>query len=120
MLCGIISPTAGDAEVEGMSIANDMDHVRSVIGVCPQDDVLFPTLNAVEHLTFVAALKNLSKDVARLAGRSLEEVGLMPEDHRGRRVSTFSGGMKRKLSLAIAIVGDPRVVYLDEPTRFGI
>jgi ATP-binding cassette subfamily A (ABC1) protein 3 len=116
MLCGLISPSSGDAEVEEMSITTDMDRVRSVIGVCPQEDILFPLLNAIEHLAFVAALKGLTGDVGRTIESALEEVSLMPDDHKNRRVSTFSGGMRRKLSIAIAILGDPRVCVLDEPT----
>lgn len=115
MLVGLITPTSGDAFIEGKSILNDMDDIRKSIGICPQMDLLFPTLSATEHLELVGKLRtgSSSKNLKEEIYTALSNIGLPTNDQQAK---TFSGGMKRKLSLLMALFCDPKVVFLDEPT----
>eukprot|EP01112_Ceratiomyxa_fruticulosa_P017197 TRINITY_DN5316_c0_g1_i2.p1 TRINITY_DN5316_c0_g1~~TRINITY_DN5316_c0_g1_i2.p1 ORF type:complete len:892 (-),score=168.99 TRINITY_DN5316_c0_g1_i2:62-2737(-) len=115
ILTGLFPPTSGDAYVFNKSIVNDIDEVRAMTGVCPQHDILFNELTAREHLTMFAELKKipLSQRVTAV-DNILHQVNLYTVgDHR---VSSFSGGMKRRLSIAISCIGDPKIIFMDEPT----
>lgn len=115
MLTGMVAPSAGDAEVAGLSIRTEMHKVRRIIGVCPQHDVLWFELTVLEHLLTYARLRNVAEaNVRQRAQAQLREVGLTEKAHT--RAGSLSGGQKRKLSLCLALIGDPRVVFLDEPT----
>ena len=115
MLTGLIEPTSGSAEVFGFDMDTQMTSIREILGVCPQHNVLFPNLTVWEHLMFFGSLKSQDEDtVANQARSLLRDMNL--EDKSEKRVSELSGGMKRKLSLAIAFMGQSRVVFLDEPT----
>ena len=115
MLVGLITPTSGDAFIEGKSISTDIDEIRKSIGICPQMDLLFPTLTAAEHLELIGMLhgSTSSKELKEEIRTTLANIGLPTTD---QQVMTFSGGMKRKLSLAMALFCNPKVVFLDEPT----
>jgi ABC-type multidrug transport system ATPase subunit len=115
MLCGLFGPTSGNAIVNGHRLSDSMGEIHKVMGVCPQDNVLWNDLTAAEHLKFYARLRGVKpKDLKRAVGTALASVNL----HKWANVASgkFSGGMKRRLSVAIAIVGNPRIVYLDEPS----
>lgn len=117
MLTGLYEPTAGDASVYGMRLTSDMHAIRQFIGVCPQHDVLFSLLTVSEHLRFYGELKCPSLSSAELEDkitRLIAEVGLTEKVDAPS--SSLSGGQKRKLSLAIALIGEGKVVILDEPT----
>jgi len=115
MLCGYSKPTSGDAFIFGRSIRTDMEEVRSFMGVCPQHDVLFNDLTAKEHIELFAGIKNIPRHlVANLVTDRLGAVRLLKVQNH--RAGTFSGGMKRRLSVAISTIGDPRVIFMDEPT----
>ncbi|GAB2295549.1 Phospholipid-transporting ATPase abca1 [Dionaea muscipula] len=115
MLVGLIPPSSGDALIFGRSILTDMDAIRKELGVCPQNDILFPELTVKEHLEIFAALKGVKEDILKSAvTEMIDEVGLA--DKVNTVVSALSGGMKRKLSLGIALIGNSKVVILDEPT----
>lgn len=115
MLVGLIPPTTGDAIVFGKSILTDMDEIRKVLGVCPQNDILFPELTVREHLEMFAILKGVNEDILeRSVTEMVDEVGLA--DKLNTVVWALSGGMKRKLSLGIALIGNSKVIILDEPT----
>lgn len=115
MLSGLLMPTDGDAEVYGDSIHDQMHRIREYMGICPQHDVLFPNLTVQEHMELYAGLKNVSaKERAGEIHRKIAEVGLTEKVHALSK--TLSGGQKRKLSVAIALLGDSRVVFMDEPT----
>eukprot|EP01105_Mastigella_eilhardi_P023001 TRINITY_DN5750_c0_g1_i2.p1 TRINITY_DN5750_c0_g1~~TRINITY_DN5750_c0_g1_i2.p1 ORF type:complete len:1644 (-),score=438.19 TRINITY_DN5750_c0_g1_i2:58-4989(-) len=118
MLTGLIPPTSGDALVEGLSIRTSMDEVRRRIGVCPQHDLLYDDLTAEEHLTLFGRLKGIPRSqIAAKVREMIEAVDLQEVlQTKNKLVRTFSGGMKRKLSLAIALIGDSKVVFLDEPS----
>lgn len=116
-LTGVSPATGGDALVYGHSIRSsvDMSSIRKLIGVCPQFDVLWDELSAEEHLYLFASIKGVPAASIKLAvEKSLAEVELTYAA-KGR-ASGYSGGMKRRLSVAISLIGDPKVVILDEPT----
>ncbi|XP_023543867.1 ABC transporter A family member 1 [Cucurbita pepo subsp. pepo] len=115
MLVGLLPPTAGDALVLGKNIVTDMEEIRKGLGVCPQNDILFPELTVREHLEIFATLKGVKEDcLERTVVDMVNEVGLA--DKINTPVKALSGGMKRKLSLGIALIGDSKVIVLDEPT----
>lgn len=115
MLTGLISVTSGDASVYGHSVKNNLDQVQQIIGVCPQHNVLFDLLTVKEHLELFAAIKSVPKDRRdEMIRNAIAEVGL--DEKTDQLSSTLSGGQKRKLCVAIAFIGDPKVIFLDEPT----
>ncbi|KAL3632486.1 Phospholipid-transporting ATPase abca1 [Castilleja foliolosa] len=115
MLVGLVRPTSGDALVFGKNILTDMDEIRQSLGVCPQHDILFPELTVKEHLEIFANIKGVNEDcLQNVVTEMVEEVGLA--DKLNTFVSALSGGMRRKLSLGIALIGNSKVIILDEPT----
>ncbi|KFK37012.1 hypothetical protein AALP_AA4G200700 [Arabis alpina] len=115
MLVGLLPPTSGDALILGNSIVTNMDEIRKELGVCPQHDILFPELTVREHLEMFAVLKGVKEDSLKSTVADMaEEVGL--SDKINTLVQALSGGMKRKLSLGIALIGNSKVIILDEPT----
>ncbi|XP_037292721.1 ATP-binding cassette sub-family A member 5 isoform X2 [Manduca sexta] len=117
ILTGLTAPTAGTAYVYGLDVRdpNDMYEIRQMIGVCPQQDVLFDLLSVKEHLQFFASVKGIPrKRIPEEIHKALAEVGLL--DQAGVFAKHLSGGQKRKLSIAIAFIGDPKIIILDEPT----
>ncbi|KUF75756.1 ABC transporter A family member 1 [Phytophthora nicotianae] len=115
MLTGVTPPTAGDATFHGLSIREDMDEVRESLGICFQHDVLYPELSVQDHLEFYARIKGYTgEELADEVTAKVREVGLV--DKRTTMSSALSGGMKRKLSVAISLLGDSSLVFLDEPT----
>ncbi|KDO30100.1 hypothetical protein SPRG_05291 [Saprolegnia parasitica CBS 223.65] len=112
MLTGMLPPTSGDATMlRGLSLRRDMQAIRNSIGMCPQHDVLYDDLTVLEHMTFYAAIKGCAPEDVNA---KLVAVGL--DERRHTSAKALSGGMKRKLSLAIAFLGDSKIVFLDEPT----
>ncbi|CAL9192995.1 unnamed protein product [Musa hybrid cultivar] len=115
MLAGLLPPTSGDALVFGKNITTNMDVIRKMLGVCPQNDILFPELTVKEHMEIFAILKGVDDDfLEQKVLQMIDEVGLM--DKVNTMVGALSGGMKRKLSLGIALIGNSKVIILDEPT----
>eukprot|EP01118_Nematostelium_gracile_P008164 TRINITY_DN2698_c0_g1_i3.p1 TRINITY_DN2698_c0_g1~~TRINITY_DN2698_c0_g1_i3.p1 ORF type:complete len:600 (+),score=136.61 TRINITY_DN2698_c0_g1_i3:37-1800(+) len=115
MLIGLFEASSGTAYINGNNLSDDLDKIRTMMGICPQHDVLWDNLTAKEHLKFYGTIKNLKgsklkEEIARvLKGVNLYSV-------RNKRAGKFSGGMKRRLSVAIAVLGNPKVIYLDEPS----
>jgi len=115
MLTGLFSPTSGDAWVNGLSIVSDMREIQRTIGVCPQHNCLWEELTAAEHLKIFASIKGVPKEQHEaLVEEKLKSVLLF--DVANKKAGLFSGGMKRRLSVAISSVGNPKVLFLDEPT----
>ena len=115
MLTGVLKPSGGNAYVYGADIVNNMHQVQQNLGLCQQFDVLFDMLTIRQHLVFACEIKNMPLEIIdRAVTETLREV--MLTEHAEKRVKELSGGMKRKLSLAMAIVTRPKVIFLDEPT----
>uniref|UniRef100_A0A3B4GMZ5 P-type phospholipid transporter n=1 Tax=Pundamilia nyererei TaxID=303518 RepID=A0A3B4GMZ5_9CICH len=115
VLTGLFPPTSGTVYIKGMDIRHDMDLIRRTLGVCPQHNVLFDMLTVEEHVWFYGCMKGLSEaEVKAELDTLLEDVGLLHKRHE--QTKNLSGGMQRKLSVAIAFVGGSKVVVLDEPT----
>ena len=115
VLCSYTEPTAGEIVVAGHSVTAEPEAVKRAIGVVPQDIALYPDLNAMENLRFFGRMYDVPK--ARLEQRIadlLQLVGLT--EHAGKRVEHYSGGMKRRLNLAVGLLSEPRFLMLDEPT----
>ena len=115
-LTGVLPVSAGNAVVYGHKVVGGgMSAIRSTMGVCPQFDMLYNELTGREHLRLFAGIKGLPRTQwGPVADSLLEQTKL--ESAADRRSSGYSGGMKRRLSVAVALIGDPSVVYLDEPT----
>ncbi|XP_069128746.1 phospholipid-transporting ATPase ABCA1-like [Argopecten irradians] len=115
ILTGLFPPTEGTAFIYGKDIRTDIDEIRKSIGMCPQHNVLFDHLTVEEHLWFFARMRGLSpKKVEKEMEQMIKDVGL---PHKRKELSnSLSGGMKRKLSVAIAFCGNSKTVILDEPT----
>ncbi|XP_026050131.1 ATP-binding cassette sub-family A member 1 isoform X1 [Astatotilapia calliptera] len=115
VLTGLFPPTSGTVYIKGMDIRHDMDLIRRTLGVCPQHNVLFDMLTVEEHVWFYGCMKGLSEAEVKVElDTLLEDVGLLHKRHE--QTKNLSGGMQRKLSVAIAFVGGSKVVVLDEPT----
>ncbi|XP_071811381.1 phospholipid-transporting ATPase ABCA1-like isoform X2 [Apostichopus japonicus] len=115
ILTGLFPPTSGNAYIYGKSILTDIDEIRKSLGMCPQHNVLFDNLTVAEHLWFFARLKGLPpKQVKAESLKMLEDLQLPQK--KDELPSALSGGMKRKLSIAIAFLGGAKCVILDEPT----
>ncbi|EPZ36999.1 P-loop containing nucleoside triphosphate hydrolase domain-containing protein [Rozella allomycis CSF55] len=115
ILAGAVRLTDGDAFIFGFSVRFEMHKIREIMGVCPQFDILFEDLTPWEHVELYAGIKNLSLSKVRKTMK--ERISMVKLDKVvNAHVKTFSGGMKRRLSLILSTLGDPHVVYMDEPT----
>ncbi|KYB25231.1 ATP-binding cassette sub-family A member 3-like Protein [Tribolium castaneum] len=115
MICGMCLPTSGTAIVNGYDVRTNIHNVRESMGLCPQHNLLFDDLTVYEHLYFFGKLKDLENDeIKKEIDYYLTILEL--ENKRKQLSKTLSGGMKRKLSVAIALCGKSRVIMLDEPT----
>ena len=113
MLCGILQPTSGTITFDGIDVSEE--GYRAILGYLPQDFGYYPEFTAMDFLIYMAALKGLPKQSAkRRANELLELVGL--EDMGRKKIKMFSGGMKQRLGIAQALLNDPKLLILDEPT----
>lgn len=116
ILVTLLKPTSGEVSVNGMDLHNHRKAIRKLVGYLPQDFTTFSKLAVWEFLDYIAALSGIRKKSIRMAkvDRLLEDVGLF--DVRDRRASKLSGGMKRRLGIAQTLIGDPKIMVVDEPT----
>ncbi|XP_030623464.1 retinal-specific phospholipid-transporting ATPase ABCA4a [Chanos chanos] len=115
ILTGLFPPTSGTAYIYGKNIRTDMDAIRLSLGMCPQHNILFHHMTVAEHILFYSLLKGRPLPEAQEEVENmLQDVGLPHK--RNEQVQNLSGGMQRKLSVAMAFVGGAKVVFLDEPT----
>jgi len=115
MLCCLLRPNEGDARVMGHSIRSDPLDVKSVLGVVPQDIALYEDLTARENLTFWGKMYGLRGAALKArVNEMLDIIGL--RDRANERVGKYSGGMKRRVNIGVALLHKPKVIYLDEPT----
>jgi ABC-2 type transport system ATP-binding protein len=115
MLSTLIQPTGGDALIGGNSITHEPMRVRAQIGVVPQEIALYDALSARENLTFWGEMYGMGgASLHRRVDAVLEQVAL--QDKASQRVSTFSGGMKRRVNIAVGLLHEPKILFMDEPT----
>ena len=115
ILSTVLEPDRGDVSIGGHSIRHNDDAVRRLIGVCPQELALYADLSALDNLLFFGRMAGLSgREAKSQAIANLELMGLV--DRARGKVDKFSGGMKRRVNLAIALMGHPQFLFLDEPT----
>jgi len=115
MLCCLLKPTSGTASIMGHDIREDPLSVKGIIDVSPQETAIAGHLNAWENLALICGIYGLSKEETRK--RSKELLKLMGLTKRAKdQVRKYSGGMQRRLNIAMALVSDPQVIFLDEPT----
>ena len=113
MICGILRPTAGTISFDGMDVSEEL--YRDALGYLPQDFGYYPSFTGRDFLLYIAALKGLSKKAAkRKCEELLHTVNL--ETAADRKIKTYSGGMKQRLGIAQALLNDPKIIVLDEPT----
>ena len=115
MLSTLLTPTSGDAMINGFSIKNDNMQVRNHIGIVPQEIALYDDLTALENLYYWGRLYNLSGRTLELrVAEVLEQIGLT--DRAKDRIKTYSGGMKRRVNIAAGLLHKPKLLFMDEPT----
>ena len=115
ILCGLFAPSKGDVYIDGLSIRKDMEQIKSIIGIVPQNIALYPSLTAYENLRFIGRMYGLKgKILKERISMYVELLGL--EDSLRKKIITFSGGMKRRINLVAGLLHNPKIVILDEPT----
>jgi ABC-2 type transport system ATP-binding protein len=114
-LCGILKPTSGAATVNGFDATKDADKVHEIIGLCPQEPAYYSYLTGRENIEIFGTFHGVpTKQLRERTTQLIEAVGL--GDDADRRTGKYSGGMVRRVSLAMALIHDPAVAFLDEPT----
>jgi ABC-2 type transport system ATP-binding protein len=114
MMCGLLLPDDGSVLIQGKRVHGGAADVRARVGVCPQSTVLWPKLTCLEQLEFVGEMYGVPRAVARRRGEELLEI-LQLVEKRDQLATTLSGGMQRRLNLALGLVHDPEILALDEP-----
>ncbi|WP_194138539.1 ABC transporter ATP-binding protein [Robertmurraya kyonggiensis] len=115
MLSGLTMPTTGDATLLGKSVTQSPEQVRQVIAVSPQETAIASNLTVRENLELLAGIQGFNKEEGkRKADEMISQFSLQPFEKQ--RAKTLSGGWQRKLSIAIALISEPQILFLDEPT----
>ena len=115
MLCGLLEPTTGSAKICDYDIRKEPNKIKELIGVSPQETAVYPHLTGKENIELFANLQAMPKEkLKRNVDELLQKLSL--RDHAKRRAGKYSGGMMRRINLAMALVHDPEIAFLDEPT----
>lgn len=113
MICGILKPTSGTISFDGMDVSEE--DYRSVLGYLPQDFGYYPEFSGMDFLLYMAALKGMGKAEAKRSTNDLLQLVSL-QDVAKKKIKTYSGGMKQRLGIAQALLGQPKLLVLDEPT----
>ena len=115
VLSGLVSSTNGNARIYNSTLEEDLDSIRKRMGIVSQFDVLLDELTAVEHMYLFADMKRVKHDkFDHLVTKRLREVGL--QESANLQVGKYSGGMRRRMSVALSSIGNPSIILMDEPT----
>jgi ABC-2 type transport system ATP-binding protein len=115
ILCGLTKPTSGTAKVVGFDVQKEKAKVKAFLGVCPQETAIYPYLTGAENVDLFGNLYAMDKNILKMRrAMLLEKMGLAGDAKR--KAEKYSGGMKRRLSLILALIHDPQIAFLDEPT----
>jgi ABC-2 type transport system ATP-binding protein len=115
ILCGLLQATSGTAHIGGLDIDKDMQKIKERIGVCPQEAAVFKFLSGRENIELIGRLHGMDKNtVKKQATELLEQADFV--EASGRKAKDYSGGMMRQLNLLMALINDPEILFLDEPT----
>lgn len=113
MICGILKPTSGTISFDGTDVSKE--EYRSILGYLPQDFGYYPEFSGMDFLLYMAALKGIPKSQARRKANELLQLVSL-QDAAKKKIKTYSGGMKQRLGIAQALLNDPKLLVLDEPT----
>lgn len=115
MLCSLMKPTSGNVQIKGKDLYDNLNELRKLMGVVPQDIALYDKLTAIENLNFFGRMYGMQKKSLYIAIEEyLRVFGL--DVKKDKKLSTYSGGMKRRLNLITGILHKPQILFLDEPT----
>jgi len=115
ILCGLLKPTTGSVKLGGYDALKEQSKIKELIGVSPQETAVYPHLTGKENIELFANLHAMPKEkLRRHVDDLLQKLSLI--DHAKRRAGKYSGGMMRRINLAMALVHDPEIAFLDEPT----
>lgn len=113
MICGILKPTSGTISFDGTDVSKE--EYRSILGYLPQDFGYYPEFSGMDFLLYMAALKGIPKSQARKKANELLQLVSL-QDAAKKKIKIYSGGMKQRLGIAQALLNDPKLLVLDEPT----
>ncbi|MBO4591635.1 MAG: ABC transporter ATP-binding protein [Eubacterium sp.] len=113
MICGVLRPTSGTVTFDGLDASDEM--YRDVLGYLPQDFGYYPGFTGKDFLMYIAALKGIEKSAAKRRIKELLEIVNL-ESVANKKIKTYSGGMKQRLGIAQAVLNNPKILLLDEPT----